>query len=68
MQELDERMVRLVDGNMEAEQEEATAFCLSLIPVLKDFDKKKLRFTKIKIQQLLYDISLVMNKIEYIFL
>ena len=57
MQEIDERMVRLVEGNREAEQEEATAFCLSLIPVLKDFDKKKLRLTKIKIQQLLHDIE-----------
>ena len=48
MQEIDERMVKLVEGNREAEQEEATAFCLSLIPVLKDFDKKVLRLTKLK--------------------
>ena len=48
-------MIKMVDGEREAEQDEATTFCMSLIPVLKDFDKKKLRLAKVKLQQLLYD-------------
>ena len=55
IQQMDERMIKIVDGEREAEQDEATTFCMSLIPVLKDFDKKKLRLAKVKLQQLLYD-------------
>ena len=36
---------------------EAASFCQSLVPVLKGFDKKKLRQAKIKINRLLYDIE-----------
>ena len=57
MQQMDERMMKMVDKDREVEEDEATKFCMSLIPVLKDFDKKKLRLTKVKIQQLLYDIE-----------
>ena len=55
IQQMDDRMMKIVDK--ETQGDEATVFCMSLIPVLKDFNKKQLRLTKIKIQQLLYDIE-----------
>ena len=39
------------------EKDEAALFCDSLVPVLRDMDKKKLRLAKLKIQQLLYELE-----------
>ena len=57
IQKMDNQMLNIVDKNKETDNDEATVFFMSLIPVLKDFNKNKLRLTKIKIQQLLYDIE-----------
>ena len=50
-------MMKMVEKNQKLEDDESTVFCMSLIPVLRDFNKKKLRLAKIRIQQLLYDIE-----------
>lgn len=55
IKQMDDQLIKIV--NKESADDEATAFCMSLVPVLKDFDKKKLRLAKIKIQQLLFDIE-----------
>ena len=55
IKQMDDQLMKIV--NKESEDDEATAFCMSLVPVLKDFNKKKLRLAKIKIQQLLYDVE-----------
>ena len=43
------------------EKDEAELFCTSLLPVLRDMDKKQLRLAKLKIQQLLYDLQYADN-------
>ena len=57
MQQMDDRMMKIVEKNQKSEDDESTVFCMSLIPVLRDFNKKKLRLAKIRIQQLLYDVE-----------
>ena len=39
------------------DKDEAELFCNSLIPVLRDMDKKKMQLAKLRIQQLLYDLQ-----------
>ena len=50
-------MLNVVEKAEENDNDEATAFCMSLIPALKDFEKKKLRLADVKIQELLYDME-----------
>ena len=58
---MDENMISHL-GKMKGKEEnhekdEAELFCTSLLPVLRDMDKKQLRLAKLKIQQLLYDLQ-----------
>ena len=57
LKDMDERFLSYMGESRFDENDEATSFCLSLIRVLQDFDKRKLRLAKLKIQQLLYDIE-----------
>ena len=57
IKKIDERLLDRLQAEKENDKDEATLFCMSLIPTLKDMDKKKLRLTKVKIQQLLFDIE-----------
>ena len=53
MKSLDEKFF----AQMEQGNDEASSFCLSLVPVLRSFDKKALRLAKLKINQVLYEIE-----------
>ena len=62
---MDENMINYL-GKMKGKEEnhekdEAELFCTSLLPVLRDMDKKQLRLAKLKIQQLLYDLQYADN-------
>ena len=48
------------------EKDEAELFCTSLLPVLRDMDKKQLRLAKLKIQQLLYDLQYADNQKKFL--
>ena len=52
---MDDRMLNVVEKAEENDNDEETTFCTSLIPTLKNFEKKKLSLANIKIQVLLYD-------------
>ena len=55
---MDEKFITTMEKvNKPEHKDEATTFCLSLVPALQDLDKKKLRLAKIKIQQLLFDLQ-----------
>jgi len=44
-------------AQMEQGNDEASSFCLSLVPVLRSFDQRTLRLAKLKINQVLYEIE-----------
>ena len=57
---IDEKMIDYLgkvrkDEAGKTEKDEAELFCNSLIPVLREMDKKQLQLAKLKIEQLLYD-------------
>ena len=59
---IDEKMIDYLgkvrkDEAGKTEKDEAELFCNSLIPVLREMDKKQLRLAKLKIEQLLYDLQ-----------
>lgn len=58
---MDEKMINYLGKITNPEEnhgkDEAELFCISLIPVLRDMDKKQLRLAKLKMQQMLYDLQ-----------
>ena len=58
---MDQKMVNYLEGlsgkRENEDKDEAELFCMSLVPVLRDMEKKQLRQAKLKIQQLLYDLQ-----------
>ena len=53
MKSLDEKIF----AQMEQGNDEASPFCLCLVPVLRSFDQRTLRLAKLKINQVLYEIE-----------
>lgn len=58
---MDDKMMKCMEKDVDSEKDEATLFCNSLIPVLRDMEKRQLRMAKLKIQQLLYDLQYADN-------
>ena len=44
-------------AQMEQGNDEASSFCLSLVPVLRSFDQRTLRLAKVEINQVLYELE-----------
>ena len=62
---MDEKMINYLGKTKDKEEndkkDEAELFCISLIAVLRDMDKRQLRLAKLKIQQILYDLQYADN-------
>lgn len=58
---IDDKMMKCMEKNVDNEKDEATLFCNSLIPVLRDMEKRQLRLANLKIQQLLYHLKYADN-------
>ena len=50
-------LAKTKDKEENNKKDEVELFCSSLIPVLRDMNKKQLRLAKLKVQQLLYDLQ-----------